>query len=396
MKNIIIAQLGARHRYEIAKILHKKSLLKALYTDSSNFTFFGRLARLFKRFHPTIKRLSNREIHDIPKTLIKSTDKLFLVNLFRSKTSFKRQNLANHKVFSKTAIKWGVKGADALYHMYIENLDFVRHAKSKNLKIITDVYISPLTEDIMIKEHQNHPYLKNINYDLDDIKIYKEKIEEAINLSDVLLCPSNWVAKGVLEINPKVKDKIKIVPYGSSISFSDVSNDPVVGRFLFVGYDVSRKGLVYLGKAASILKNMNYNIDVRIAGLSREGELNHEVFRDLNFLGKLEFHQLKEEYTLADSFVLPSFSEGLAGVLVEAMSAGLPIISTLNAGIDFSHKENAYVITPGNDKEIVEAMLSIIDNRVLREHLAMNSKKLADYYSIASWGERLEKVLKDI
>ena len=248
----------------------------------------------------------------------------------------------------------------------------------------------------MIKEHQNHPYLKNINYDLDDMKIYKEKIEEAINLSDVLLCPSNWVAKGVLEVNPKVKDKIKIVPYGSSISFSDLSNDPVVGRFLFVGYDVPRKGLVYLGKAASILKNMNYNIDVRIAGLSREGELNHEVFRDLNFLGKLEFHQLKEEYTLADSFVLPSFSEGLAGVLVEAMSAGLPIISSLNAGIDFSHKENAYVITPGNDKEIVEAMLSIIDNRVLREHLAMNSKKLADYYSIASWGERLEKVLKDI
>ena len=117
MKNIIIAQIGARHRYEIAKILHKKSLLKAIYTDSSNFSFFGRLACLFKRFHPTIKRLSNRQINDIPQTLIKSTDKIFLADLFRSKTSFKRQNLSNHEVFSKTAIKWGVKGADAVYHM---------------------------------------------------------------------------------------------------------------------------------------------------------------------------------------------------------------------------------------------------------------------------------------
>lgn len=396
MRKIILTQIGARHRYEIAKMLYNNELLHALYTDSSNFSLLGRLSSILKHLHPAIQKLSNRKIDQLPSDKVMSTDTLFYNNFFQKQQSFKQQNLRNHLLFSKKAISWGVKGADALYHMYIENLDFVRYAKSKNLKIITDVYISPVTENIMIKEHENYPFLKNVNYDNNDLSIYRERIIEAFELSDILLCPSTWVAKGVLEINPAVEEKIKIVPYGSSISFKDISNTPKFGRFLFVGYDVSRKGLVYLGKAASILKKQNANIDIRVAGLKREGELTNEVFKDLNFLGKLNFEDLREEYSTADCFVLPSFSEGLAGVLVEAMSAGLPIIATLSSGVNFEHEINGLVIEPGSVNDIVDSCKRIIEDRDLREKLAKNSANMSSYYTVESWEERLVKVLKEI
>lgn len=396
MKNILLTQLGARHRYEIAKMLNKHHLLHAFYTDSSSISVLGKLSSLLKIFHPSIKKLANRKLDQIPSIKVKSTDKLFFSNLFEKKMSFKQQNLQNHKIFSKKAIRWGVDGADALYHMYIENLDLVRYAKSKKLKIITDVYISPITEDIMLKEHENFPFLDNVNYSAEDIETYKNKIDEVIELSDVLLCPSNWVAQGVLEINPNVKGKIKVVPYGSSISFKGVENNPTIGRFLFVGYDVSRKGLVYLAKAATLLKQVNAKVDIRIAGLKREGDLTHPIFKDLNFLGKLDFENLKEEYSIADCFILPSFSEGLAGVLVEAMSAGLPIIATLNSGVDFVHEQNGLVIKPGNVKDIVIACNRILNNRGLRANLARNAAEMSSYYTLESWENRLVKVLKDI
>lgn len=396
MKNILLTQLGARHRYEIAKMLNKHHLLHAFYTDSSSISVLGKLSSLLKNFHPSIEKLANRKLDQIPSIKVKSTDKLFFSNLFEKKMSFKQQNLQNHKIFSKKAIRWGVDGADALYHMYIENLDLVRYAKSKKLKIITDVYISPITEDIMLKEHENFPFLDNVNYSAEDIETYKNKIDEVIELSDVLLCPSNWVAQGVLEINPNVKGKIKVVPYGSSISFKGVENNPIIGRFLFVGYDVSRKGLVYLAKAATLLKQVNAKVDIRIAGLKREGDLTHPIFKDLNFLGKLDFENLKEEYSIADCFILPSFSEGLAGVLVEAMSAGLPIIATLNSGVDFVHEQNGLVIKPGNVKDIVIACNRILNNRGLRANLARNAAEMSSYYTLESWENRLVKVLKDI
>lgn len=394
MNKIILVQIGARHRYVIPKMLYDNGILKYLYTDSSNKSLLGFFASIFKSLNSSANKLSNRKIEGIPNDFIKSTDVIFFKSIFRKNTRFKLENLWNHKIFSKKAIKWGVEDADAIYQMYIENLDFIKFAKSKKLKIITDIYISPLTESLMIQEHMKHPFLKNVNYNIDDNKIYEKKVRETIELSDVLLCPSKWVADGVIEFDIRAKDKVKIVPYGSSISFSNVVNKPIKGRVLFVGYDISRKGLIYLGMAASILKNKNF--DFRVAGLERTGELCNNVFQELNFLGKLDYASLKKEYESADVFILPSFSEGLAGVLVEAMSAGLPIIATKNSGIEIQNEEDGLVIKPGDVEDIVTAVNKIYNNRELRNKLAEKALINSEKYSIMAWEKRLVKVLQEI
>ncbi len=38
-KNIIVSQIGARHRYTIPKTFYENNILKALFTDSYRYTF---------------------------------------------------------------------------------------------------------------------------------------------------------------------------------------------------------------------------------------------------------------------------------------------------------------------------------------------------------------------
>ena len=48
-KNIIVSQIGARHRYTIPKTFYENNILKALLTDSYRYTFLGKLSYLFIR-----------------------------------------------------------------------------------------------------------------------------------------------------------------------------------------------------------------------------------------------------------------------------------------------------------------------------------------------------------
>jgi hypothetical protein len=58
---------------------------------------------------------------------------------------------------SKKSIRWGVGDADCVYAMYFENIDFLRYAKSKGLKIVVDFYERPMTYKMLIEEIKSTP-----------------------------------------------------------------------------------------------------------------------------------------------------------------------------------------------------------------------------------------------
>ena len=376
-------------------IFERAGMLERFYTDSSNYSFLGKINNFISLKKGPFLRLKSRKIINIPKHKIYSSDLIFFNGLFKHKPSLREFNLWKHKAFSKKAIKWGLGHADAIYHMEIENIDFVRFAKEQNKIIITDMFISPITDKLLIEEQLKYPFLDSVNYSKKEVKGYLAKYKEIIQLSDLILCPSEWVAKGVLEVNPNVANKIRVVPYGSSISFIGLKNKPVKGRFLFVGTDGLRKGLPYLAIAATRLKQSYPDMDFRVAGLKKEDVECHNLFNDLNFLGKLSKSRLKLEYLKADAFILPTFSEGLAGVLIEAMSAGLPIITTKNSGVDIKDEVNALQIETGNVNDIIMAVMKIYNNRDLRDYLSKESIKNASEYTIESWTKRLLKVFEE-
>ncbi len=84
----------------------------------------------------------------------------------------------------------------------------------------------------------------------------------------------------------------------------------------------------------------------------------------------------------ADVFILPSFNEGLPISILEAMSYGMPIISTPVGGISEVVKNNlnGTIISPGNAEEISIAMMKYIASPEIIKAEGEDSKNIVKFY----------------
>lgn len=81
---------------------------------------------------------------------------------------------------------------------------------------------------------------------------------------------------------------------------------------------------------------------------------------------------------IADAYILPSYNEGLPISVLEAMSYSLPIISTRVGGIPEIVKDgiNGFLINPGDKKAIYDSIVSLMNNKELRENMGKKSKEI--------------------
>ena len=99
---------------------------------------------------------------------------------------------------------------------------------------------------------------------------------------------------------------------------------------------------------------------------------------------------MKEDFfKTLDAFVLPAIivpndMDGIPVVLMEAISYGLPLISTEISGIPeiCIDNYNGYLIEEKNVSKIVNAIINLNKNKKLRDKFSLNSIKLSNDYNI--------------
>jgi len=389
---VIVAQIEARRAYAVPLIIYRAGLLEYLYTGTSSCSLLGRML-CFRR----------RNIRVIPSELKKetvvSTDRPTLVDIPHHLgfcNQGLRRYLKRNEVFGEFMIRKGLANANIIYSFNIGCHNFLNHARCRRVKVISDIYMHPLTSHILRHEEET---IRGINKNRinSDQSLYTEMYTRTFELSDTLLCPSAWVADGVRELCPQHGHKIKICPYGSSIDYNGRVNKPIRGRIFWAGRDWLGKGLHYLAQAADELKAKYPEMDFRAAGITNPKVFSMHKFRNINFLGKLDKQQMQEEFLSADMFVFPTLSEGMAGVVVEAIAAGCPVITTQCAGIDaIENGKNGILIPPRNPSSIVEAVEKVYCDREYRNILATNVRILADDYTLDAWANRLVGILKEL
>jgi glycosyltransferase involved in cell wall biosynthesis len=180
---------------------------------------------------------------------------------------------------------------------------------------------------------------------------------DEINEADVVLVPAEFtretmVARGV------TAEKIRVLPRG--VDTERLRPGPRVPRpfrALFVGQVCLRKGIRYLLEAWRRLGR-------RDAELILLGTVNEEVrgllanYRDLSGLRVEGFaRDTAPHYAAASVFVLPTLDEGSAKVAAEAMAAGLPVITTPEAGSLVVEGESGYLV-PATDVESLTERLA--------------------------------------
>lgn len=400
---IIVCQTGSRHRYLIPKVLESSGMLYRLYTDTTAYSFLGRVNTFFNKFPkmPAIVGRLAKRIPPITQNKIFTTDVLFFKKKYWGlfyKDSLKLRYL-HYNGFVKKCISWGVGEADCVYNMYFENFEFLKYAKSKGLKVVVDIYETPMTYKYLLEELDNHSEYgflssqkKSYSY---SHEVRMHYMEDLLNLADYYTVPSRFVIQSMKVFKNFDENKVLYLPYASSITPEEYSYKPVKHRIIWVGNDPVRKGLVYCAKAAEILKKKYPDLDFRIIGSVDEEFRKSPDFKSLNFLGVLNKPQLQQEYRSAEAYVFPTLFEGFAGTVIEAASCGCPIITTECAGTDTEEFPAIYIPTHNVDA-IVESVERIFENASVRDEL---SKKVYEYSATLrpeTYKENLVKYLSKI
>jgi glycosyltransferase involved in cell wall biosynthesis len=97
-------------------------------------------------------------------------------------------------------------------------------------------------------------------------------------------------------------------------------------------------------------------------------------------------------------FVFPSFFEGFALVLLEAMASGLPIISTTaTAAPDLiSDPLQGIVIDPENQEQLEAAMVAMRSQRGRLAEMSHAARRRAEEFSWDKYGERWAQLIETL
>ena len=184
--------------------------------------------------------------------------------------------------------------------------------------------------------------------------------------------------------------------YRLKIDSIEVVDNPVVTKkFYHNGYDNEYIMLVTVGRLSKeknqglliqVLANLvkEYpKIKLRIIGDGKERETLRQKATDLNLQSNIEFTgnvpDVENYLCDADIFVLSSLYEGVPLSILEAMAAGLPIVSTDVGGVKDIVTDNGILVNSGDVDAMTQAILKLIRDRTLRlkygEHSLANVKK---------------------
>ncbi len=239
-----------------------------------------------------------------------------------------------------------------------------------------------------------------------------KKIDEFIiriffKQSDKILVNSDNTKNEVLSlgIEPSKVEKIYISHEDMFLGY--VSQKPECSQdgrlnLLFVGRCHADKGLEYLLEAIGLLGD---DIVLNIVGDTCHDPEYYkklvEIVRKLKIEEKIFFHgyidkeELKQFCQGADIFVLPSVVEGFGAVLLEVMSAGLPIVASNVGGIPELIKDgyNGVLVPPKEGSSLANAINSLIRSPSLRKQYGMNGYEyFRNFRDLHSWDSTCKKI----
>ena len=164
--------------------------------------------------------------------------------------------------------------------------------------------------------------------------------------------------------------KIQLVHCGLDPAFFSVPTTNISSRrFVCVGRLSEEKGQLLLLQAAAQLAAEGMAYELVLAGdgpLRREIEARiaqHRLNEHVRITGWISNDQVRDEILASRALVLPSFSEGIPVVIMEAMALTRPVIATFVGGIPelVSPGEHGWLVPAGDVHALVNAMRSCLN-----------------------------------
>jgi len=207
---------------------------------------------------------------------------------------------------------------------------------------------------------------------------YKWLVKQAMLAADCVIALDCMEEEAMHSFAPGVKTCV--IPNGVDTGpnvLAPATSGPGPTRILYVGALNARKGvedLVAVAKAHEF--SSNKDVEFMLVG-----EITSEI--DLASLpgnvlltGPLPPERLPEIYSKAAVFVLPSYSEGMPMVILEAMAHGLPVVATRVGAVPLlvEEGETGFLVQPGDKQALLDSLLSLVSDQALAARFGANAR----------------------
>ena len=367
MSKYIVVHSGARDQYKVAESLYKHGKLGYLVTD--DIIFRKEYRKLF------------------PKSVVRISYLGLIVRIVLKIHNFGEglQSLKG-RLLGRTAGKLSRRENMPLFALH-EYAYFAYQYSTVRPRVLFQFHPHACSNKRIFEEEiARHPEMRGF---ASEIAIYTpQKLQEAIDeikLSDYYIAETTFTKQTLVE-NGADENRIFIAPLGVDTTRYPYKerNVPKTLNFVFVGSFVERKGAYYLLHAVKKLEDegLNFRLNVISRSVGDESLIKQLNIKSIELHYNVSHSDLIKTLHNSDVFVFPSLFEGFALVIVEAMSTGLPVITTpRTCGLDvITEGEEGFVIPPSNVDAIYEKMKFFILNPEkcpeMGRKAAINSKKL--------------------
>jgi glycosyltransferase involved in cell wall biosynthesis len=151
--------------------------------------------------------------------------------------------------------------------------------------------------------------------------------------------------------------------------------------------NVTRKDLTTLLRALKLVRTKAPNARLTVLGEKKDGYAGLVALaKDLGILdavefkGRVELQELVRSICAAEVFVMPSLQEGFPTVLCEALSCGVPIVTTNRPAMNevFEDRVHALFVEPRDPESLAQAVIALLTNKELAKAIAHNGATLVE------------------
>ncbi|MEQ9437430.1 MAG: glycosyltransferase family 4 protein [Cyclobacteriaceae bacterium] len=403
----IVSLLTARRNYDVAKVLYNNGLLDSLFTD----LYYAPTHKVFKtldkiaphKLTKTYKRYNS----PLPDNIVHYDWPLGLEFRYKLKKNtngaYYKTQIDAYKRLNRKVIEYGMadqtKKNLAFFGFDTACLEVFNWGASKDYHLVMEQCVAPRQTQIRMHEHFASMNIIESKHMVEHCLHLQEREEQEWQLASTIIAPSSFVRNELIEAGASA-EKIKIVPFGfdptnpvhlaEQCVESRFTNRSRAVQILFAGNAGYRKGIYDLLAIAQEMSGEN--VQFVIAGSIEEDcqkAISSLNLSNVSFLGKLSQADLHEEYRKSDIFFFPSYLEGSAMVIFEAMSWGVPVITTNESGSVIQHEYDGFICSAGHQDKMKELLDKLIYDTDLRYEIGKNALNTSRQYTLTHYSNRL-------
>ncbi|WP_217077952.1 glycosyltransferase family 4 protein [Clostridium baratii] len=237
--------------------------------------------------------------------------------------------------------------------------------------------------------------------------IVKKLIKNIFDSSDCVIVLGDKWKRIIGQISPN--SNIKVFNNSVRIPEYKVKLERNRINILFLGVLIKRKGIYDLIEAIKILYDKGVinknNLKFIIGGIGKEEEKIKELVykynlkQYVNLIGWVDGVSKEKLLMSSQLFILPSYNEGLPMAILEAMSYGIPVISTDVGSISEVVMNNitGSLVETGNCEELSKAIIELIKDKDTWKEYSNNCKLIIDEkFNDKKYFERISNLYNEL